>query len=185
MPSVCVLDPFKCRKCTNLRANVQFQLYSNTKLYDVLLLYIRLIIFDIYLLFIYYINIIIVQLIPYYYLISYRNYLIKVIVVFINLFSLLYSTLFPILLNEFHIKFDSYHNYLIKVIIIPINSFNFIKFYFQDQIIFYWSSWFFNCGPVDKMLTFDITLTYLHSLQFLFATPSGSEPQWTCSHSSL
>ena len=59
---------------------------------------------NIYLLFIYYINLIIVQLIPYYYLLSYRNYLIKVIVVFINLFSLLYSMLFPILFNDFHIK---------------------------------------------------------------------------------
>ena len=87
--------------------NVQFQLYSNTNMYTYIncftIVY-EINYFNIYLLIIYYINLIIVQLILYYYLISYPNYLIKVIFVFINLFSLLYSMLFPILLNEFHIN---------------------------------------------------------------------------------
>ena len=64
--------------------------------------------------------------------------------------------LFPILLNEFHLIFAFYRNYLIKVIIIPVNLISFIKFYFQDQIIFYRSSWFFNCGPVDMMVIVNI-----------------------------
>ena len=103
MPSVCVFNPFMCRKGTHLCtkcsfSSIQIQICIYIYIYCFTIVY-EINYFNIYLLIIHYINLIIVQLILYYYLISYRNYLIKVIVVFINLFSLLYSMLFPIIVK--------------------------------------------------------------------------------------